>query len=119
MVALFPPALWEKLTERTKGYPHNVAIAIFFWGGGVCVCVLCLYKMLMLLFVQNRVLTKSNVPKYNHINMKLNIEVRLLNKKQSCTPNQLKGPVSPPEVCWSVPGAVKKIHHRSLPFTTV
>ena len=24
-----------------------------------------------------------------------------------------KVPVTPPERCWSVPGAVKKIHHRS------
>ena len=27
--------------------------------------------------------------------------------------------VTPAERCWSGPGAVKKIHHRSLPFTTV
>ena len=24
-----------------------------------------------------------------------------------------KGPVTPRELCWSVPGAVDKIHHRS------
>ncbi|KAH3778449.1 hypothetical protein DPMN_179945 [Dreissena polymorpha] len=30
-----------------------------------------------------------------------------------------KGPVTPPELCLSVPVAVKNNHHRSLPFTTV
>ena len=28
-------------------------------------------------------------------------------------PILFKVPVTPPERCWSVPGAVKKIHHRS------
>ena len=29
----------------------------------------------------------------------------------------IKGSISPAELCWSVPGVVKKIHHRSLPFS--
>ena len=31
---------------------------------------------------------------------------------------QSKSPVTPAERCWSVAGAVNKIHHRSIPFTT-
>ncbi|KAH3853105.1 hypothetical protein DPMN_095628 [Dreissena polymorpha] len=32
---------------------------------------------------------------------------------------RVKGPVTPPELCLSVPVAVKNNYHRSLPFTTV
>ena len=69
----------------------------------------------------NGISDKEKVVRYNEVLQKF---LQLHQQETKPLPihvnvKDVKGPVSPPELCWSVPGAVKKIHHRSLPFTTV